>query len=210
LAPFADRSRSLAYRDQFVCWAPLWYAALARRIYRRAPVATSILDLGTGPGKLLAELAHRYRPAQLIGLDQSAAMLELARCIGPDCSVRLVQASFDALPFRDNAFDLVTATAILHHADCLTAMFREVRRVLVPGGRFVALAFRRDPGGIVRALARRHSAAARRRGNGLEGLEAVIDASWTVDDLQEAWAAAGFRAGRVCAGILQLELVATA
>lgn len=210
LATFDDASRSAAYRDQFGRWAELWYARLARRIARRAPHADSVLDLGTGPGQLLPHLVRRYGRAPVVGLDRSAAMLALARRAAPPPSVRLVRADFAALPFHDRAFGLVTGTAVLHHADALGALLGEVRRVLKPGGRFVAFAFRRDPCTALRWLARRHSAAARRARGGLEGLAAVIEASWTAAELDAAVAAAGFRAGRVRAGLLELELVAVA
>jgi ubiquinone/menaquinone biosynthesis C-methylase UbiE len=54
----------------------------------------------------------------------------------PNLSHR-VGATGDQLPFADHAFDLVTANMVLEHLLQPTRVFREVARVLAPGGRFV-------------------------------------------------------------------------
>jgi ubiquinone/menaquinone biosynthesis C-methylase UbiE len=48
------------------------------------------------------------------------------------------QADVQSLPFRDQTFDLVTANMVLEHVESPLDFFREVARVLAPGGRFVA------------------------------------------------------------------------
>jgi SAM-dependent methyltransferase len=50
-----------------------------------------------------------------------------------------VQEFGESLPFPDNSFDLVFARQVLHHARDLPQLCREISRVLVPGGQFVAV-----------------------------------------------------------------------
>jgi SAM-dependent methyltransferase len=56
--------------------------------------------------------------------------------------IRTVRADAEALPFRDESFDLVLGHAVLHHLPALRPSLAEFSRVLVPGG---ALAFMGEP-----------------------------------------------------------------
>jgi SAM-dependent methyltransferase len=127
-----------AYRDQFRLEDSHWWFAGRRAVIwallRRAGMPTSarLLDAGCGTGRNLIEFAG-LGVAQ--GVDFSSEAIELCRRRGVE-SVR--QASLDALPFGDAAFDLILATDVLEHlADDLAAM-RELRRVAAPGARLLA------------------------------------------------------------------------
>jgi ubiquinone/menaquinone biosynthesis C-methylase UbiE len=91
-----------------------------------------ILDLGCGDGQLTAQLAAAG--AKVAGVDSSAAMVEAAR----SRSVAAEQGSAEHLPFPANEFDAVFSNAALHWVRGQDEMMAEVRRVLKPGGRFVA------------------------------------------------------------------------
>ena len=91
-----------------------------------------ILDLGCGDGQLTAKLA--VTGAILTGVDASAEMVAAACARG----INAVQASAEQLPFPDASFDAVFSNAVLHWVRDHNAMMREVHRVLIPGGRFVA------------------------------------------------------------------------
>lgn len=97
-----------------------------------------MLDVGTGTGALLRELAGRgVRPAEVVGIDLSAKMLERARSAGLAEHWRLERADARALPFEDERFDVVFAAYVLNvlsEADAL-AVLREIRRVLAARGR---------------------------------------------------------------------------
>jgi ubiquinone/menaquinone biosynthesis C-methylase UbiE len=95
-----------------------------------------ILDAGCGAGPLFAAL--RERGAVVSGIDQSAAMLELARQrLGDDADLRVADLA-DPLPFPDAEFDDVTASLVLHYLKDWAPTLAELRRVLKPGGRLIA------------------------------------------------------------------------
>jgi demethylmenaquinone methyltransferase/2-methoxy-6-polyprenyl-1,4-benzoquinol methylase len=92
-----------------------------------------VLDVGCGTGDLARSL--RQRGAKAIGVDLSFGMLAAARAGGAP----LVQADAVALPFKDTAVDgVVSGFAVRNFAD-LPGVFRELGRVLRPGGRLALL-----------------------------------------------------------------------
>lgn len=94
-----------------------------------------ILDVGCGAGPTMAAL--RDAGADVVGLDVSAAMIDLARQrLGPDADLRV--ADLDRpLPFRDAEFDDVVASLVLHYLADWSGPLAELRRVLKPGGRLL-------------------------------------------------------------------------
>ncbi len=102
----------------------------------------TLLDIGTGTGRMLQLLGGRVREA--VGVDQSHDMLAVARTNLSDpeyrnCNVR--QADMYQLPFNDRSFDLVILHMVLHFADEPGDAIREAARVLNPGGTFVVVDF---------------------------------------------------------------------
>ena len=95
-----------------------------------------VLDVGCGAGALLADL--HQKGAKVTGLDASAEMLNLARSrLGPDIDLHHADLC-EKLPFADGAFDMVTASLVLHYLEDWSGPLSEVRRVLAPGGRLIA------------------------------------------------------------------------
>lgn len=113
-----------------------WYRA---EVLRRAGLreGMSVLDVATGTGPL-AEIAQGIVGAsgQVIGLDPSRGMLNVAR---ERVSARFVQAVGEALPIRDQSFDLLVMGYALRHVGDLRAAFREYHRVLKAGGKLVVM-----------------------------------------------------------------------
>jgi ArsR family transcriptional regulator len=102
------------------------------------PEGVKVLEIGTGTGGLLAELAKRA--GKVIGVDHSPAMLEEARkrlveAGGEGIELRLGEMSH--LPLSDASVGCVVANMVLHHAADPSAVLSEVRRVLVPGGMLI-------------------------------------------------------------------------
>lgn len=103
-----------------------------------------VLDIGTGPGLLLGEMAEKVGTGgEVLGLDASESMLTLARSRCAELNHRarmtLVQGDATALPFPDVAFDAAVATQVYTFIDPLSTALAELYRVLRPGGRALLL-----------------------------------------------------------------------
>jgi demethylmenaquinone methyltransferase/2-methoxy-6-polyprenyl-1,4-benzoquinol methylase len=93
------------------------------------------LDVATGTGDLAVAL--RARGAEVVGLDFSERMLELARAKAPDC--RFVAGNALDLPFGDEEFDAATVGFGARNFSDLRRGLAEMVRVVRPGGRVVVL-----------------------------------------------------------------------
>lgn len=91
-----------------------------------------ILDLGCGDGQLTTRIVASG--AEVVGVDASPDMVAAARSRG----IAADEASAEHLPYSNNAFHAVFSNAALHWVRNQNDMMRQVRRVLKPGGRFVA------------------------------------------------------------------------
>jgi len=104
-----------------------------------------VLDVGCGHGRSLTELAERASKGRVAGVDPSELMVEIAvernRELVKARRVDVAIASADALPFADAAFDKVLCVHVVYFWQNLDDGFREIARVLKPGGR-LALVFR--------------------------------------------------------------------
>lgn len=96
-----------------------------------------VLDIGCGDGELALLLSKRG--ASVVGVDASGAMIEAAKAKAPrhDADIAFQVAQAQQLPFAAETFDVVTAITILCFVQDARPVFREVSRVLRPGGRFV-------------------------------------------------------------------------
>jgi ubiquinone/menaquinone biosynthesis C-methylase UbiE len=104
----------------------------------------SLLDIGTGTGRILQLLAPRIGFG--LGIDLSREMLAVARANldraqHRNCQVR--QGDMYHLPLPDGSFDAATLHQVLHYADDPAAALAEAARVLRPGGRLVVIDFER-------------------------------------------------------------------
>jgi SAM-dependent methyltransferase len=107
-----------------------------------------VLDIGCGPGVAVAVAAERVPSGTVTGVDPSEVMVRQAnarnRFAARAGRERIVRAGAERLPLADSSITHVLAVNSLQHWDDLEAGLAEVRRVLVPGGRFVALLRLRD------------------------------------------------------------------
>ena len=118
-----------------------WRRALVSEIH--AAPADRVLDVATGTGMVAEALVRRYR-CRVVGLDQSADMLAVARRRDGVFS-ELVEGHAEALPFPDASFDHLTFTYLLRYVDDTATTMRELARVLRPGGRIAMVEFAVPP-----------------------------------------------------------------
>lgn len=97
-----------------------------------------VLDCGCGTGRLAKTLAEETA-ARVWGVDPEPEMLRVARSNVP-AGVGLKEGRAEALPFRDDWFDRAVMWLVSHLVD-RPASFRELGRVLAPGGRLVVVTF---------------------------------------------------------------------
>jgi ubiquinone/menaquinone biosynthesis C-methylase UbiE len=110
-----------------------------------------VLEVGPGTGMFAVRLAAALPDASLTTIEQSERFVEMTRARGIDARVGDAQD----LPYADESFDAVAAMWMLYHVPDIDRAIAEVRRVLRPGGLFVAVTngdghvadLRRDAGG---------------------------------------------------------------
>jgi SAM-dependent methyltransferase len=97
----------------------------------RAFGAATVLDAGCGDGALAAAAAAG--PLHVVGLDAAAPMVRAAGRYGP-----VVRGDVTALPVADASVEAVVSVNVLDHLERPAAALEEARRVLRPGGLFIA------------------------------------------------------------------------
>lgn len=104
-------------------------------------VGERILDVGSGPGYLVASLAEVVGPDGAVhGLDPSPSMNALARTRTADRPwVYVDEGDAAALPYPDAWFDAAVSTQVYEYVADVPAALAELRRVLRPGGRALVL-----------------------------------------------------------------------
>jgi ubiquinone/menaquinone biosynthesis C-methylase UbiE len=137
---------------------------LLRGLYRRiaddlvdaVPEGADVLDVGTGPGVLLIELAKRRPDVRLTGVDLSADMVAAAernlREFGERAVVRVGDVT--NLPFADDSFDTIVTSYSMHHWDHPAEAVPELARVLRAGGRLYVYDFGFAPFDVLTDTAR--------------------------------------------------------
>jgi demethylmenaquinone methyltransferase/2-methoxy-6-polyprenyl-1,4-benzoquinol methylase len=194
---------------------PRWRRFLVSRLDVRQ--TDTVLDVATGTAAVAIEIV-RQKDCFVVGVDQSAEMLEVGRrrvaLAGAARQIRLKEADARALPFDDGRFDALTFTYLLRYVEDPAATLRELARVVRPGGTIAGLEF-----GVPRGLWRPPwelwvrvglPTAGRVVGNGWHEVGSFLGPSirehyahWPLPRLLQAWRDAGIgdvRAQRLSLG----------
>jgi arsenite methyltransferase len=98
-----------------------------------------VLDLGCGAGTDSLVAAQMVgRPGRVNGIDMTAEMLAKARAAAASMGLEnteFVEGEAERLPFQDESFDVVVSNGVIDLIPDKDAVFAELHRVLVPGGR---------------------------------------------------------------------------
>ncbi len=102
----------------------------------------TVVDLGSGGGLDVFLAAQKVGPTgRAVGIDMTTEMIELARRNAAKlpgsapANVEFYQATIDRLPLADNSVDCIISNCVINLAPDKPAVFREIARVLKPGGR---------------------------------------------------------------------------
>jgi len=99
-----------------------------------------VLDIGAGECLLSETLALAMGAKEIVAVDAVPKQIWAAAAHHRGCSrLQFLIADVADLPFEDASFDIVVGNLILHHILPLGPLLETVRRVLRPGGRFVAM-----------------------------------------------------------------------
>ena len=94
----------------------------------------TLLDIGTGPARLLLKLHQQSPGMRLVGIDSSAAMITQAKQndaqAGMSEFIEIKEGSASRIPFPDQSFDIVVSTVSMHHWKQPEACLNEIYRVL--------------------------------------------------------------------------------
>lgn len=120
----------------------IWWRRLAvKRLKRIRP--TSILDVATGTGDFAIQLHNTLHPQHITGVDLSQGMLDEAvrkvKQKGLDGAITFEQGDCMALRMKDETFDAVTVAFGVRNFEHLQQGYREMARVLKPGGMLCVL-----------------------------------------------------------------------
>jgi ubiquinone/menaquinone biosynthesis C-methylase UbiE len=104
-----------------------------------------VLEIGAGGAWLSAELSKQPGVVEIIAIDASPKLLKeqapktFKLLKANTAKITRMPGDFHALDFPNNHFDFVVCSAVLHHAANIVQVLREAKRVLKPGGQFVAI-----------------------------------------------------------------------
>ena len=97
----------------------------------------SLLDLGTGPGYLPIEIVKRAPQIKIIGIDLSRKLIQMAQAnalkAGLSNNLNFMTGNSARLKFKDESFDMVISTGMLHSLKDPVRVMGEIYRVLKKG-----------------------------------------------------------------------------
>lgn len=111
---------------------------VALALSRVAAAPSRVLDVGSGTGYVLRQLAARLpHAAEFTGIDAAPSMVAVASDSATDQRLRFQQGTAERLPVADATYDLIVSTTSFDHWTDQAAGLRECARALKPGGTLI-------------------------------------------------------------------------
>jgi ubiquinone/menaquinone biosynthesis C-methylase UbiE len=149
-----------------------------------------VLDIACGTGVVARLAAARVGLSGAVaGLDLNPAMLAVARSAAPGASIEWHEASVESIPLSDETFDAALCQLGLQFVADKAAALREMRRVLVPGGRLLVSL----PGAMPPLFAAAHQSLDRHLGPEAAGFLRAVFSLHDPDEIRSLLDAADFR-----------------
>lgn len=150
---FQDMETAKRYNKEVRQWMRLVSKSFVSMARRWGVTDGLVLDVGTGTGSVAIGFAEGIPGVEVVGLDLSDVVLELARGNARESevpeSISFEEGDAEGMPFEDDTFDLVISSDTLHLLKHPIEAFNEIHRVLKPQGRFLISDFRRSWLGIL-------------------------------------------------------------
>lgn len=146
IAPGYDRMNQIMTFGMDANWRDVVVGSVA------PPVDGRVLDVGCGTGTIVEALASWVPQGQVVGVDYTLAMLQEGHGVLDRAPGNASFSCGDALhlPFADNSFDAVTTGFMMRNVTDIGAAFREMYRVVRPGGVIACLEVARPTQPLVR------------------------------------------------------------
>jgi ubiquinone/menaquinone biosynthesis C-methylase UbiE len=162
-----------------------------------------VVDIACGTGVVARLAAERVgADGTVAGVDINPGMLAVARATAPDSTIEWQEASAEALPLPDDAFDVVLCQMGLQFFPGKGTALEEMRRVLVVGGRVLI----NLPGPTPPIFAVLEEALARHLGADAAGFMRAVFSLHDAGEIRELLTGAGFQEVEVRSSVKTLRL----
>lgn len=182
---FNDVAFAREYARRHQAMAERFGRDVAHKLSARGFRKGRIIDVGCGSGATALVLAEAFPESQVVGLDLSEPLLDIAsRAAGAAAlgeRVRFERADACELPYEADFFDVALNINMLHLVDEPVEMLNEIERALVPGGWLFMADLRRSWLGL---------------------FEAEIKSAFTLAEARQVLAGSRLRPGQLSSGLL--------
>ena len=135
---FSDQDFAADYANAHRKMAEKFGQEYAKKLSVRGFERGKILDVGCGFGATNLVLAREFLDSEIVGIDLSEPLLELARQSAADLDlgsrVRFEKADVHEIPFEADSFEVVLNLNMIHLVENPKRMLDEIERVLIPDG----------------------------------------------------------------------------
>ena len=145
---FSNENYAESYAKQHWKMAEKFGQEYAGKLAAQGFKQGKIIDVGCGFGATNLVLAERFVDSEIVGIDLSEPLLQLAGTTaeskGLSGRMRFEKADVQEIPFADNTFDVAINVNMVHLVEEPIKMLNEIERILLPGGHLFIADLRRS------------------------------------------------------------------